>query len=250
MINKKGDSANTNSEEVDIKEELSTLVEEKVIPKKIADKLGDKLEEKQVNLTKEQLRLLATKINELIENYKKTGTLNNKGFVTTADSNADMKKLVETIEKLEERISSIESGKTSGFVTTDDIKVDVWDMDPLTKVPNDPENIIVLMKWLQYLIDKCGHSHLPELFDYYVDIGWITDEAKISLLDYSSGITEEKISNDKIRKRVSELPSTDHIQSLMFIQKLKGYNFDKHFLDRIDGDISKLTKKLENYRFK
>jgi flagellar protein FlaD len=102
----------------------------------------------------------------------------------------------------------------------------------------------VLMKWLQYLIDKCGRVYLSEVLEYYVDIGWISEEAKIGLLDYSGGITEESKKNDATRKPMSHLPSKDHIQSLLFIQKLKGNQVDKHFLDRIDGELSKITKKL------
>jgi archaellum component FlaD/FlaE len=255
MVDEMGDSKNTNSEEIDIKKELLALSKENVIPKKIADKLGEKLESKQVKLTKEQIRLLATKINDMINNYRKTGTLNNKGYAAQTGSDENMQKLIETIEKLEERITNMESGKTSyekptRYVTTDDIQVHGWDIDPLTMIPNDPESVIVLMKWLQYLIDKCGHSHLLEILDYYVDIGWISDDAKISLLDYSAGITEEGKKGDTLRKGVSNLPSKDHIQSLMFIQKLKGYQFDKHFLDRVEGELFRMTKKLDSYRFK
>ena len=251
MVDEKGDSKNTNSDEIDIKKELSALAKENVIPKKIVEKLGEKLESKQVKLTKEQLRLLATKINNMVNNYRKTGTLNNKN---EKPSDENMQKLVETIERLEERISGIESGKTpyekpTGYVTTDDIQVHGWGMEPLTVIPNDPESVIVLMKWLQYLIDKCGHSHLPEILDYYVDIGWISDDAKINLLDYSIGITEEK-KGETTRRKVSELPSKDHIQSMMFIQKLKGCKFDKHFIDRVEGELSRMTKKLDSYRFK
>jgi flagellar protein FlaD len=170
---------------------------------------------------------------------------------------ADMQKLVESIEKLEKRITNIETGKvgfdkgSTKIVTTEDIQIpENWEMNPLTKVPSDPESIIVLMKWLQYLVDKCGHSYLSEILDYYVDIGWISEDAKISLLDYSNGITEESESGETVRKGVSNLPSKDHIQSLIFIQKLKGIKFDKHFIDRIDGELARITKKLDNYRFK
>ena len=101
----------------------------------------------------------------------------------------------QTAEKQEEEIEKTE--KTPTIVTTEDIKIpesyknyeNKLEIDPLNKIPSDPESIVVLMKWLQYLIDKSGRMHLPEVLDYYVDIGWISEEAKIVLMDYSNGIT-------------------------------------------------------------
>ncbi len=262
MRDKKGDSKNKASEGCDLEKELSTLVYKKVIPSKIAEKLEKKLKEKNVKLSKEQLHALVYKIREVINDIR-SGKTPVSGGVDT-----DTQGLIETIERLEGRISSIESGrpsKTKGF-TTNDIHIPgktrstnyEWDMDPLMDIPNDPESIIILMKWLQYLVDKCGHSHLSDILDYYVDIEWISDDAKISLLDYSQGITEGYSKSgtedgEKERekgKTFSDLPAKDHIQSLLFIQKLKGTHLDKHFLDRIDGELTRIAKKLDNYKFK
>ena len=155
---------------------------------------------------------------------------------------------------MDKRITNIESGKTSdhNIITTDDIKIPLqeWEIDPLKELPSDPENIIVLMKWLQYLLDKCGRDNLSNILDYYVDIGWISQNAKISLIDYSQGITGESNNEEVTRQNITNLPSKDHIQSFIFIQKLKGKQFDKHFIDRIDGEVARITKKLDNYQFK
>ena len=144
--------------------------------------------------------------------------------------------------------------KPPKIVTTEDIKfpnqtkqiVREWNLDPLIEIPGDTESIIILMKWLQSLIDKCGRQNLSNILDYYVDIGWISDDVKISLIDYSQGITGD----EKTLKEVSDLPSKDHIESLLFIQKLKGIQFDKHFIDRIEGEITRMTKKVSNYNSK
>ena len=251
MEERKGDSHNKVLLNFELEKELSSLVEKKVVTLKIAKKLGEKLKEKQVKITRKQLITLVNKINNALSSYGIVDRLEKE--IKPADM--DMEKLVETIEKLEERLSNIESGKVSyeksaDYVTTEDIEVPGWEMEPLLKIPNDPESVIVLMKWLQYLIDKCGHPNLPEILDYYVDIGWISDGAKIDLIDYSNGITGEGEKGAGVDKRVSDLPARDHIQSLIFIQRLKGRRFDKHFLDRVDGEISRITKKLDNYRLK
>ena len=262
MNNKKEDSKNKGSEKIDLETELSALVSKKVIPSKLAEKLEKKLKEKNVELTKEQLYTLVNKIRQAITDVRS----GKKTISGGAGSN--MQKLVETIERLDKRISNIESGRPSKnrFVTTDDIRVPgktsyksyEWNMDPLMDIPNDPESVIILMKWLQYLVDRCGHDSLTDVLDYYVDIEWISEDVKISLIDYSHGLTEDnnkrKIDDSKkeIKKDMqsSNLLAKDHIQSLLFIQKLKGINFDKHFLDRIDGELTRITKKLENSKFK
>jgi archaellum component FlaD/FlaE len=250
MGDKKGDSNNIVLINSELDKELSILVNKKVISSKIAKKLGTKLKEKNVKITKHQLIKLANKINDNFDTLKKTGQT--KKFTKPIDTN--MEKIVETIDKLDERLSNIESGniqykKSFEYVTSGDIDVAGWDMEPLLTIPNDPESIVVLMKWLQYLVDKCGHLNLPEILDYYVDIGWISDDAKSNIIDYSSGITDESKKGES-GKSISNLPAKDHIQSLIFIQRLKGRRLDKHFLDRIDGEITRVSKKIENYKLK
>ena len=252
MKDKKGDSNNKITEKIDLEKELSSLVSKKVIPSKIAQKLEKKLKERNVELTREQLYTLVNKIREVIIDIKSGKK------PMTGRTNSNMQKLVETIERLDERLTNIESGRPSKtrIVKTSDIQVPgktnnyEWDMDPLMDIPNYPESIIVLMKWLQYLVDRCGHSNLPDVLDYYVDIEWISEDAKISLLDYSQGLTEETKKEGTKNIPQSNLLAKDHIQSLIFIQKLKGIDFDKHFLDRIDGEISRITKKLDASKFK
>jgi len=264
-----GDSENNELEEFELGSELSALVAKNEIPAKIAQKLERKLKEKHVTITKQQLYTLVNKIKEILRTYSKNQPKGEKeplqktekSLPTTNDEN--MQKLVETIDTLQERMTNLERGivakgaKSPKIVTTSDVQipekisVPVHDMtmEPLVQIPSDPESIIVLMKWLQHLIDKCGRSYLPSILDYYVDIGWISEEAKISLIDYSHGIADEgKKAAETVRKSVSDLPARDHIQSLLFIQKLKGKEFDKHFLERIDGEINRITKKIDAYR--
>jgi archaellum component FlaD/FlaE len=252
MNSQVGDSKQKSSSDFDRKKELSILVNQKVIPLKVAEKIDEKLKEKNVKVTKEQLHTLVYKIRGIFENYVKTGkSIKQSKWELPAEN---MQKLVETIDSLEKRISIIEKEKTTShkLVTTNDITIPFQELelDPLQEIPSDPESIIVLMKWLQYLMDKCGRENLSNILDYYVDIGWISQDAKISLIDYSQGITEEKRSEASIKKDVSHLPSKDHIQSLIYIHKLKGRQFDRHFIERIDGELARITKKLDNYQFK
>jgi len=255
MGEKIGDSPNKVTNDYDLGNELSALVNQKVIPKRIAEKLEKRLKEKNIKITKQQLNILVYKLRDIINDYKKSDPINKKTESPTWEKkDTDMQKLLQTIENLEERISLIESETTSDLkvVTTNDIKVNQkdWELKPLKEIPNDPERIIIIMKWLQYLIDRCGRDNLSNIFDYYVDIGWISEDAKIRLVDFSHGITEDKTDGEIIKRDITNLPSKDHIQSLIFIQKLKGKELDKHFLDKIDGELNRISKKLNNYQFK
>ena len=255
--NKSGDRFHYN---FDYRKELKSLVNKKGLPEKIAYKLIEKLDEKNVKLTKNQLNLLVNKVEKVLKEYASKDNFNSIKKPSVHD-NSDLKTVLDSLEKIEERLENLENGfyrqekdDSNNIVTTDDIEVpdtkykshNLMKVDPLKELPSDPESVILLMKWLQFLVDKCSRSYLSEILEYYVDIGWISDDVKIKLMNYSNGITEEKTDN----KKISDLTSKEHIQSLIFIQKLKGHSFDKYFIDRIDNEISRTMKKLENRNIK
>jgi flagellar protein FlaD len=171
-----------------------------------------------------------------------------------------MKTLVEAVEQLSERIKVMEENRIEGvkgvtgkLVKTKDIKTfeqaDILgeDMQPLEHIPSDPESIVVIMKWLQYLVEKIGKNNLPDVLGYYVDIGWISDDVRLDLISYSKGITGEPA---QAGTQSSHLPTRDHLQSLLFIQKLKGLQLDERFLSKIERDMEKMVKSLEGYQLK
>ncbi len=327
MVENEQDNDNKVLDEFELSSELSALVENGVILKKIAKRLELRLKEKKVKITSKQLNQLAEKIRDIMHEFIKELPENQRqavmGELKSQGPDENTKKMLETIQQLKGKIGELEikkteiiqaqkpkeeaqktpspevtppktteqalqekkelappEGKTTKeinqpkspeqtriekqyykpprLVTTEDIKIPgqnqqvikEWHyLDPLIEIPGDTESIIILMKWLQSLIDKCGHQYLSNILDYYVDIGWITDDVKISLIDYSQGISGYNRTG-KITKDVSDLPSKDHIESLMFIQKLKGIQFDKHFIDRIESELSRITKKVNSYNSK
>ena len=175
-----------------------------------------------------------------------------------------MKSLVDEVEQLKHRLSELESQqmsfehkKMSKLVTARDITVDgapsltYEDFQPLHELPNDPESIIILMKWLQHLVDNVGKQYLPDVLSYYVDIDWITDDVRLSILQYSKGIIEDDAKREQHQNKNSyNLPTTDHIRSLLFIQKLKGNSVDDRFMSKIDREMEKLSKIIGTYPLK
>lgn len=250
------------TEEFKIDTELSTIVEKNRLPPRIAEKIQKKLKENDIKISKEQLYKLVEKIQDVMYTYEKFDHSESKKTEMPKE-NIDMKKLVETIEKLGERIKIIEEnqfeglkGITGKIVKTKDIKTvekaDVSlqeEMEPLTEIPKDPENVVVLMKWLQYLVDKLGKNHLPDVLGYYVDIDWISDDVRLDMIKYSKGITDES-DKKETEKASTNLSTKDHIQSLLFIQKLNGKQLDDRFMCRLDREMEKMAKSIEDYQIK
>ncbi len=259
-------------EEFEIGAELTAIVERNLLPSRITQKIGEKIKEKNIKVTKDQLYKLVEKIQSALRTYTSSSSSQpeelkreqakeeKKSWNDTGVQTTDMKRLVETVEHLNERLKVIEEqridgvkGVTGKLVKTKDIKTlesaDILggEMQPLEQTPNDPESIVVIMKWLQYLVDKAGKKNLPDVLDYYVDISWISDDVRYDLLSYSKGITEELA---QATARTSHLPTRDHLQSLLFIQKLKGVQLDERFLGKIERDMEKMVKSLEGYQLK
>ncbi|HEC81516.1 MAG TPA: hypothetical protein ENI42_03710 [Thermoplasmatales archaeon] len=245
--------------------EISSLVAKGKITSVIGEKIKEKVKERGVSLTREQLYKLVDKINENLRSQP----LNTSSSPPTSstpkpaydvEENVETKKLFEALESLHKRVETLEKAQTEWMenwskymtrsgttespenVTAPSVHRDTTGMYPLMSIPSDPESIVVVMKWLQYLVDKVGKSRVPEVLNYYVDVGWITEEAKMKLLEYCEGITGREGGDGGS----SELLAKDHIQSFLFIQKLMGSKVDEYFLNRIERDISKLTKNLDS----
>lgn len=259
-------------EEFEIGAELTTVIERNMLPSRITQKIGEKIKENNIKITKDQLYKLVEKIQSALRGYtplaskqpeqpkKEVVKEEKKPLSDRPVQTTDMKTLAEMVEQLNERMKVIEEhriegikGVTGKLIKTKDIKTlepaDILEegMQPLEQIPSNPESIIVIMKWLQYLVDKTGKNNLPDVLGYYVDISWISDDVRLDLLSYSKGITEDPA---QVGTRSPHLPTRDHLQSLLFIQKLRGAELDERFLSKIERDMEKMAKSLEGYQLK
>lgn len=250
---------------IEIDAELTAVVQQKILPDKIAHRILEKIKEKNIQLTKTQLTKLVEKIQNALQNYTPTKAAHleptqRKTPDDIAVQTNDMKKLIDAIEQLNIRMKVLENhqiqgvtGVSGSLVKTKDIRmvdqtaVLEGPMQPLYRVPTDPESIVVIMKWLQYLVDRIGKNNLPEALGYYVDIGWISEDVRFDLLNYSKGITEGPTPSGV---HPPQLPATDHLQSLLFIQKIKGVQLDDRFLSKIERDMEKILKSIEGHQQK
>ncbi len=256
-------------EEFEVNIELTTIIEQKILPQKIVQRIKEKLKEKNIKITKSQLYKLVEKIQTTLQHFTPYGANDPEQLQTkekgktvhdTVLQTTDMNKLVKAVEQLNQRIKIIEENqlhgikgvtgtlvKTTDMKTFDSIGAFEETIQPLQHVPSNPESIVVIMKWLQYLVDRIGKNNLADALGYYVDIGWISEDARFDLINYSKGITEDQIQREGNQPH---LPAKDHLQSLLFIQKIRGIQLDDRFLSKIERDMEKIIRSLEQYQRK
>ena len=271
-MDKNEDGSNPKANEFNIEEELTKLKNNKVLPAEVIEKIGKRIQQSKISFTKTQFYTLIDKIETILTQQnistsspkkitQNKSTLNHMQNTNIQTQNDDMKKLYDSVEQLREKIQYLEDNITtnlkepSGITDSQDESLrsksdstPYKEMEPLTSIPNDTERIVVLMKWLQYLVEKIGKQKLPDILGYYVDINWITDDVRLDIMNYSNGIVDEQKEKEDTKKTTNTLSAKDHIQSLLYIQKLKGKKLDERFICKLDREMEKMIKSIDGYK--
>ncbi len=101
---------------------------------------------------------------------------------------------------------------------------------------NRPETSIILLNWIEFLMEKVGRNNLFDVLEYYMEIGWINEEVSSKMMAYASGI-------DYFVERPSwKLLPEDHTKSLLFIEQLRGNKIDKMLFSRLERDVEKIIR--------
>jgi len=108
-------------------------------------------------------------------------------------------------------------------------------------INNNSETSIVLLNWVEFLMEKVGRNNLMDVLDYYTEIGWIGDSVSGKILAYASGIDYYD------EKPTWKLMPQDHTKSLMFIERLSGKKIDRSAFHKIERDIEKVKHHSEPY---
>ncbi|AXI25322.1 flagellar protein E [Methanofervidicoccus sp. A16] len=114
----------------------------------------------------------------------------------------------------------------------------------LEKIPDDPISIIFAFKWIEYLSEKVGYSNIPDVLEFYYNLGWLSDRAVLDLLKLLKGIRTGIEEEEELPPR---LTITDHLVSLLFIERLNGKKISSDILDRIEWEIRRIRKGVEEY---
>lgn len=85
---------------------------------------------------------------------------------------------------------------------------------------NTPETSIILLNWVKFLLEKVGRNNLSDILEYYVEIGWISEEVSSMMAHYANGI------DYYVEKSTWNLPEV-HTKSLLFIEQLRRRKKDK-----------------------
>ncbi|MCK5661778.1 MAG: flagella protein, partial [Methanosarcinales archaeon] len=109
----------------------------------------------------------------------------------------------------------------------------------LEKLDNDPMTAIVLLNWIEFLMERVGRNNLMEALDYYIDIGWISEDVRNDILAYARGI------DYYVEKPTWRLLPEDHTKSLIFIERLMGRKIDRTQLNTVEREMSKVKHSME-----
>jgi flagellar protein FlaD len=111
----------------------------------------------------------------------------------------------------------------------------------LQSIDNKAETSIILLNWIEFLLEKVGRNNLSEVLEYYIDIGWISEEVCEKMIAYANGI------DYYVERPTWKLLPDDHTKSLMFIEQLKGRKLDKTMLSKLERDVEKVIRTNEIY---
>ncbi len=156
----------------------------------------------------------------------------------------DVKDLIRKLDNLEGLIKQVldkevPTMRVEGVNVTSDEGMKSARLDD---IPNDAKSIMILLKWIEFLIERVGYDELEGVLDYYVDIGWISENVMLTVLKYAKGIKLYHESSDW--RPVGFMSVKDHITSLMFIEALRTGRFDREVVMSVERDVSKIKKEI------
>ncbi|WP_321429267.1 FlaD/FlaE family flagellar protein [uncultured Methanolobus sp.] len=146
-------------------------------------------------------------------------------------------------EKRQTKNASAETeGINEGEMETEDVSVAKKTSLPLVRlefIKADPTSVVVLLNWIEFLMERVGRNNLMDALDYYVDIGWISEDVMSEIMAYARGI------DYYVEKPTWRLLPEDHTKSLLFIERLSGRKIDRNMLSSIDREMAKVKHGLE-----
>ena len=128
-------------------------------------------------------------------------------------------------------VDAARSGISGEIMAEDLARLDHLDKNPMTAV--------VLLNWIEFLMERVGRNNLMDALDYYVDIEWIGEHVRDTMLAYARGI------DYYVEKPTWRLLPEDHTKSLIFIERLRGHRIDRNMLSTIEREMSKVKHGLE-----
>ena len=224
-----GASSEMESKMVDVESKLNAFADAMVMFHESVEKLTEKTSE------------LSGRSEQLDQN-----------IIELAETTGNISLRVEALEKsgvaippqgLFESVAGDLVDPSSGSVPVEeDFNVSTKKGSPMVRLENirtDPTSVVVLLNWIEFLMERVGRNNLMDALDYYVDIGWISEDVRAEIMAYARGI------DYYVEKPTWRLLPEDHTKSLLFIERLCGRKIDRNMLSSIDREMSKVKHGLE-----
>ncbi len=110
----------------------------------------------------------------------------------------------------------------------------------LDKIPKNTSSMMFLLRWIEHLIERVGYSGIEDVLDYYVDIGWISEDVMFDILKHAKGI---RLYHENADWRPAGYMSVhDHLMSLLFIEALKTGRMNKEILHEVERQVYRIKK--------
>ena len=199
------------------------------IPNVILEELYEKLKDKDVS--EEQIDRIVQRVEENLFTFNKVGNILRK-----LDS---IENLVRQVVKQEVPVSEVPAESQVESVT---VETPFDKPARLNAIANDARIIMILLRWIEFLIERVGYDGLEDVLDYYVDVGWISEDVMFTVLKYAKGIKLYHENSDW--RPVGFMSVKDHITSLMFIEALRTGKFDRDALLSVEREIHKIKKEI------
>lgn len=193
-----------------------------------------------------------TRLNDLTTQFETlTESVEAMQSETNNSSHEDLEKLI--TEKIEEAMHDIPVNavpidghpQSGGIVPIGDAnncipgEILAEDLARLDHLDKNPMTAVVLLNWIEFLMERVGRNNLMDALDYYVDIEWIGEHIRDTMLAYARGI------DYYVEKPTWRLLPEDHTKSLIFIERLRGHRIDRNMLSTIEREMSKVKHGLE-----
>ena len=189
----------------------------------------------------ESIEVVSVKTDDLV---LRTGQLD-QNIVDLADTTSNISARVDELEKIDfskvvQTADIEEENDLSANEQVPEVKTkDGYSIIRLDSIKRDPMSVVVLLNWIEFLMERVGRNNLMDALDYYVDIGWISEDVRSEIMAYARGI------DYYVEKPTWRLLPEDHTKSLLFIERLCGRKIDKNMLSTIDREMSKVKHGLE-----
>ena len=110
----------------------------------------------------------------------------------------------------------------------------------LDRIPKNVGSMMFLLRWIEHLIERVGYSGLEDVLDYYVEIGWISEDVMFEILRHAKGI---KLYHENSDWRPAGFMNVhDHLMSLLFIEALKTGKMNKDLLHEVERQVYRIKK--------